>query len=98
LALGTAATPERHDGARLEHLDRGLVAATTGDGVFLSWRLLGDEVTGHSDAGLVGTDFHVYRNENGSRPSPTAPTTSTAPAPPAPDTGSRPPAVDAARR
>jgi rhamnogalacturonan endolyase len=63
LALGTAATPERHDGVRLEHLDRGLVAATTGDGVFLSWRLLGDEVTGHSDAGLVGTDFHVYRNE-----------------------------------
>jgi rhamnogalacturonan endolyase len=53
--------PDRH-GVQLEHLDRGLVAATTGEGVFLSWRLLGDEVTGHSDRGMVGTDFHVYRD------------------------------------
>ena len=33
----------RH-GIHLERLDRGLVAATTGEGVFLSWRLLGHEV------------------------------------------------------
>ena len=33
-------------GVQLERLDRGLVAATTTEGVFLSWRLLGDEVTG----------------------------------------------------
>jgi len=56
--------PDRHrpDAIQLEHLDRGLVAATTSEGVFLSWRLLGDEVTGHGPAGLVGTDFRVYRD------------------------------------
>lgn len=47
---------------QLEHLDRGLVAAATGDGVFLSWRLLGHEVTGTADAGVTGADFHVYRD------------------------------------
>lgn len=47
---------------RLEDLDRGLVAALTDDGVFLSWRLLGQEVTGSSDAGLTGSDFVVYRD------------------------------------
>ncbi|TDC06384.1 rhamnogalacturonan lyase [Nonomuraea longispora] len=49
-------------GVRLEHLDRGLVAATTGGGVFLSWRLLGDEVTGHGDTGMRGPAFRVYRD------------------------------------
>lgn len=47
---------------QLEYLDRGLVAAGTTEGVFLSWRLLGNEVTGHSRQGLAGTDFHVYRD------------------------------------
>jgi Rhamnogalacturonan I lyases beta-sheet domain len=47
---------------QLEYLDRGLVAASTGEGVFLSWRLLGDEVSGHGDTGMTGTDFRVYRD------------------------------------
>ncbi|MCK0471081.1 rhamnogalacturonan lyase [Halalkalibacter sp. APA_J-10(15)] len=47
---------------QLEDLDRGLVAASTSEGVFLSWRLLADEVTGYSDFGLRGTNFHVYRD------------------------------------
>ena len=45
-----------------ERLDRGLVAAVTGDGVFLSWRLLADEVTGYNDSGLTGATFKVYRD------------------------------------
>jgi hypothetical protein len=68
---GTAAAvdePPEHDHAvplpapRLERLDRGLVAATTGEGIFLSWRLLGEEVTGHGDRGMTGSDFRVYRD------------------------------------
>jgi rhamnogalacturonan endolyase len=47
---------------QLEHLDRGLVAAATPQGVFLSWRLLGNEVTGHTATGMAGADFHVYRD------------------------------------
>lgn len=47
---------------QLEDLDRGLVATSTSEGVFLSWRLLADEVTAYSDYGLRGTDFNVYRN------------------------------------
>ncbi|MEV4754378.1 rhamnogalacturonan lyase [Micromonospora sp. NPDC049559] len=58
--------PARADGrppaARLEKLDRGLVAAATGDGVFLSWRLLGHEITGAGPDGMTGADFHVYRD------------------------------------
>nr|WP_197717032.1 rhamnogalacturonan lyase [Glycomyces terrestris] len=50
------------DEIQLEHLDRGLVAAVTGDGVFLSWRLLADEVTGYNDSGLTGATFKVYRD------------------------------------
>ncbi|WP_328470663.1 rhamnogalacturonan lyase [Actinoplanes sp. NBC_00393] len=49
-------------GIPLERLDRGLVAATTSEGVFLSWRLLGSEATGHSATGLTGTNFHVHRD------------------------------------
>ncbi|MCL1871326.1 MAG: rhamnogalacturonan lyase [Promicromonosporaceae bacterium] len=49
-------------GVQLEKLDRGLVAARTDAGVFLSWRLLGDEVTGHTDTGMAGPDFAVYRD------------------------------------
>jgi hypothetical protein len=70
LCLPLAALPAGADaaggrpgaGVQLEHLDRGLVAASTGQGVFLSWRLLGDEASGHGTAGLTGTDFRVYRN------------------------------------
>ncbi|MGP4115260.1 rhamnogalacturonan lyase [Streptomyces sp. 4N509B] len=51
-----------NDGPRLERLDRGLVAVSTDEGVFLSWRLLGDEVTGSSETGLTGVDFRVYRD------------------------------------
>ncbi|GIF97066.1 rhamnogalacturonan lyase [Catellatospora citrea] len=47
---------------QLEHLDRGLVAAATTDGTFLSWRLRGHEVTGHTATGLSGPSFHVYRD------------------------------------
>src|SRR5690606_37100271 len=55
--------PGRHGGpVQLERLDRGLVAVPTAQGVFLSWRLLGDEVTGHGPRGLTGTDFRVYRD------------------------------------
>jgi len=49
-------------GVQLDHLDRGLVAAGTSEGVFLSWRLLGHEATGSSATGLTGTDFNVYRD------------------------------------
>ncbi len=47
---------------QLENLDRGLVAVSTGEGTFLSWRLLGSEVTGHTDTGVAGADFAVYRD------------------------------------
>ncbi|WP_165310710.1 rhamnogalacturonan lyase [Microbacterium protaetiae] len=46
----------------MEKLDRGLVAAQTGNGVFLSWRLQASEATGATASGLTGTDFAVYRN------------------------------------
>ena len=50
------------DGLTLERLDRGLVAAATSEGVFLSWRLLASEVTGATATGLTGPDFAVYRD------------------------------------
>ena len=37
------------------------MAAVTGNGVFLSWRLLGEEVTGSTANGMAGADFRVYR-------------------------------------
>ncbi|MGW4792434.1 rhamnogalacturonan lyase [Nonomuraea sp. NPDC004297] len=46
----------------MEELDRGLIAARTTEGVFLAWRLLADEVTGHSPTGQTGADFNVYRD------------------------------------
>ncbi|MBP1972667.1 hypothetical protein J2Z47_000874 [Cohnella thailandensis] len=48
-------------GIRLERLDRGLLAVSVPEGVFLSWRFLREEATGYSDRGLTGTDFRVYR-------------------------------------
>ncbi|GCD18713.1 rhamnogalacturonan lyase [Cellulomonas algicola] len=61
----TGAQGGKHDGPdrlTLERLDRGLVAATTGQGVFLSWRLLAPEVTGATATGQTGPDFAVYRD------------------------------------
>ncbi len=55
-----SSTPE--DGIQLEQLDRGLIALTTSEGAFLSWRLLADEVSGHTETGLDGPDFHVLRD------------------------------------
>ncbi|WP_432493208.1 rhamnogalacturonan lyase [Kineococcus auxinigenes] len=49
-------------GVQLEWLDRGLVAAATERGVFLSWRLLGHEVTGATVNGETGPGFRVYRD------------------------------------
>lgn len=49
-------------GIQLEYLDRGLVAAPTSQGVFLSWRLLANEVSGYSETGLTGVNFNIYRD------------------------------------
>lgn len=49
-------------GHQLEALDRGLVAVGTDDGVFLSWRLLGEEVSGSTGHGMKGPNFHVLRD------------------------------------
>ncbi len=47
---------------QLEKLSRGLIAVKVTEGVFLSWRLFLDEVTGYTKTGMSGTDFIVYRN------------------------------------
>jgi hypothetical protein len=60
-AVGPSPKPG-NPAVQLDHLDRGLVAAGTPEGVFLSWRLLGHEATGSSATGLTGTDFNVYRD------------------------------------
>jgi rhamnogalacturonan endolyase len=57
------AAPTHASAPELEALDRGLVAARTSEGVFLSWRLLGWEVTGQSATELTGADFNVYRGK-----------------------------------
>ncbi|WP_458115849.1 rhamnogalacturonan lyase [Arthrobacter sp. D2-10] len=57
-----APAPDAQIGVQLEHLDRGLVAAATTEGTFLSWRLLATEVTGANETGQTGADFAVYRN------------------------------------
>ncbi|WP_433161062.1 rhamnogalacturonan lyase [Kribbella sp. CA-247076] len=61
-AAGSAPAGDRPSRPQLERLDRGLVATTTSEGVFLSWRLLRKEATGASDHGLTGADFNVYRD------------------------------------
>lgn len=60
----TAAPPDAVPAGvpQLEALDRGLVAVSTSQGVFLSWRLLASEATGSTDTGLAGPDFVVYRD------------------------------------
>ncbi|MET0535496.1 MAG: rhamnogalacturonan lyase, partial [Steroidobacter sp.] len=45
---------QRRDARQAEFLDRGLVAVKTDTGVFLSWRLLGNE--------SYDTGFNIYRN------------------------------------
>ena len=55
-------TTKQGQGIQLEYLDRGLVAVPTSQGVFLSWRLLGNEVKGYSETGLTGVNFNVYRD------------------------------------
>ncbi len=57
-----SAGPPGRSGPQLERLDRGLVAVATGTGVFLSWRLLAGEATGHNATGLTGVNFRVYRD------------------------------------
>jgi hypothetical protein len=47
---------------QMEQLNRGLAAVRTPEGIFLSWRLLGQEVTGTSERGLIAPDFRVYRD------------------------------------
>ncbi|MDF2938611.1 MAG: hypothetical protein K0Q90_3984, partial [Paenibacillaceae bacterium] len=47
---------------QMEQLNRGLAAVRTSEGIFVSWRLLGNEVTGASAHGLTGADFIVYRD------------------------------------
>jgi len=58
----TGSAAVRIAGPQMEELDRGLVAATTSEGVFLSWRLLGQEATGTSGTGVTGINFNVYRD------------------------------------
>ncbi len=48
---------------QLEKLNRGLIAVKCHEGVFLSWRLMRDEVHGYTDTGLSGVDFYIYKNE-----------------------------------
>lgn len=57
-----ADVPENKLDMQLEFLDRGLVAASSSEGVYISWRLLADEVTGSSGNGLTGANFNVYRD------------------------------------
>ncbi|GIF39293.1 rhamnogalacturonan lyase [Actinoplanes xinjiangensis] len=65
LAAALPASPvaaKPRGGPQMERLDRGLVAAATSEGVFLSWRLLANEATGSSATGLTGANFGVYRD------------------------------------
>ena len=47
---------------QLENLSRGLVAVKCNTGIFLSWRLMKDEVIGYTDTGLAGMNFNLYKN------------------------------------
>ena len=47
---------------QLEKLNRGLVAVKCKEGVFVSWRLFKNEVTGATQTGLSGTDFVLFKN------------------------------------
>jgi rhamnogalacturonan endolyase len=54
--------PKPHAAPQLEALDRGLVAVSTEQGVFLSWRLLAGEAGPATQTGLSGPDFVVHRD------------------------------------
>ena len=47
---------------QLEKLNRGLIAVKTSEGVFLSWRLMLDEVDGYTKTGMSGCSFAVIKN------------------------------------
>ena len=47
---------------QLEKLNRGLIAVKAKTGIFLSWRMMLDEVSGYSETGMTGTDYVVYKN------------------------------------
>lgn len=47
---------------QLERLNRGLQAVKVKNGVFLSWRMLLDEVDGYCATGMTGAEYKVYRN------------------------------------
>lgn len=47
---------------QLEKLNRGLIAVKLNTGIFLSWRMLLEEVSGYNATGMTGADFAVYRN------------------------------------
>ncbi len=47
---------------QLEKLGRGLIAVKTTNGIFLGWRMFLDEVKGHNETGLTGTDYVIYKN------------------------------------
>ncbi len=53
-----------HQEEQLEKLSRGLIAVKVKNGIFLSWRLFLNEVTGVSDGGdgLTGVEFRIYRD------------------------------------
>ena len=52
----------RHSSPQVEDLDRGLVAVSTSEGVFLSWRLLATEAGPATDSGVGGPAFAVFRD------------------------------------
>ena len=64
LGLGQPASahPGVHPGPQLEALDRGLVAVSTDEGVFLSWRLLATEAGPATETGVSGPSFAVFRD------------------------------------
>src|SRR5688500_10697949 len=65
LILGLVQPASAHAGderPQLEALDRGLVAVSTAEGVFLSWRLLAPEAGPATDTGLSGPSFAVFRD------------------------------------
>ena len=58
MGVGAAQSQPVSSGLRtMEYLARGLVAAETADGIFLSWRFLGDEPDGLS--------WNLYRKDAG---------------------------------
>ncbi|MGW2046179.1 rhamnogalacturonan endolyase family protein [Streptomyces sp. NPDC001858] len=65
LLAGLCSAPAGHAAADaprriVENLDRGLVAVPSGQGTFLSWRLLGTEHARHGDA--IAFDLQALRS------------------------------------